>query len=106
MSTAEELTLWSALARDHGVMRSTVDPESRAWQDRADQALEQLAASGESFTASDLRRLVGDPENSACVGAVFLRASRACLIRCIGVQASSRIQRHAGLERIWEGTKP
>jgi hypothetical protein len=103
VSAQDELTLWSALARDHGTSRTMVDPESRAWQDRADAALEELAASGGSFTASDLRRIVGDPPNSACVGAVFLRASRARLIRCIGVQASSRVQRHAGLERIWEG---
>jgi hypothetical protein len=105
VSAAEELTLWSTLARDHGTSRTLADPESRAWQDQADLALEELAATGEPFTASDLRHRVGDPPNSACVGAVFLRASRARLIRCIGVQASSRIQRHAGLERIWEGTK-
>lgn len=101
--TQAELELWSSLARDHGAQRTLADPESREWQDAATRALEELAASGESFTASDLRRVVGDPPNSACVGAVFLRASRARLIHCIGVQASSRIQRHAGLERIWEG---
>jgi hypothetical protein len=103
VSTAEELTLWAGLARDHGAQRTLADPESRQWQDAADEALEELAANGKPFTASDLRRVVGDPPNSACVGAVFLRASRARLIRCIGVQASSRVQRHAGLERIWEG---
>jgi len=104
VSPAEELTLWSGLARDHGARCTLVDPESRDWQDRANAALEELAAGGGTFTASDLRRQVGDPTNSACVGAVFLRASPARRIRCIGVQTSSRIQHHAGLERIWEGS--
>lgn len=73
----------------------------RDWSDEALETLERLAADGIEFTADHLIELVGEPASPNAIGAVFGKASRAGLIRMVGVSTSRRISRHGGLQRVW-----
>jgi hypothetical protein len=77
----------------------------RDWSDAALDAITRLAASGRQFDADDVRDLVGEPPSPAAMGAAFRAAARARLIRCVGFETSSRITRHGGLQRVWEGVR-
>ena len=103
MSTAEELTLWSNLARDHGARRTLVDPLAREWQDRAEAILEELARSGAVFSAETLYDRMGPAPSDGAMGAVFLRASKAGRIVNVGITRAKRVSRHAGIVRTWRG---
>jgi hypothetical protein len=103
MSTAEELTLWSSLARDHGTSRTMVDPESRQWQDEAGVVLEELARSGTVFSAEDIYDRMSPAPSDGAMGAVFLRASKSGRIVNVGITRAKRVSRHAGVVRTWRG---
>jgi hypothetical protein len=62
------------------------------------EALARLCAAGarESFTAEDVRAVVGDPPNHAnSMGGVFLRAARRGVIVGVGWTRSTRREAHA-----------
>lgn len=101
--SAEELTLWSNLARDHGARRTLVDPLAREWQDRAEAILEELARSGTVFSAEDIYERIGPSPSDGGAGAVFLRASKARRIVNVGITRAKRVSRHAGVVRTWRG---
>lgn len=97
----EQLELGQAL-RDQGIAR--VDAaEDPAWRAAADVAIAELAASGEEFTAEDVRRIAGDPTHPNAMGARFRAAAQAGIIRRVGYRASSRVQLHAHPIAVWVG---
>jgi hypothetical protein len=75
----------------------------RDWSDAAADALRKLAARGMTFSAEDVRDLVGDPPTPNAFGAVFLQASRAGVIEPVGFVKSRRIQRHRSWTQTWRG---
>jgi hypothetical protein len=77
------------------------DPD---WANRAWDALIELARRG-VFSADDLIARVGSPESPSAVGGLFRRAARAGQIRCVGFTTSTRIARHGGVVRLWEGVR-
>ena len=91
-------------ARDDGV-GSVNGNTSQEWRDCCDQAIDELAATGREFVASDIMLLgVPDPANPNSLGGAFHRASRAGVIRCVGFAPSRRPSVHASIVRVWVGT--
>jgi hypothetical protein len=83
-------------------MAALFDP----WPDQADRAIAHLARMGRTFTAEDVRELAGDPDRPNAMGVRLLAAAKAGRIRQIGVERSSRPERHAGLVIVWQGVRP
>lgn len=89
--------------RDDGIRRTTrnMDP---TWRAQVDQAINQLAATGEPFTADSVRALgVPEPSSPQQWGARFQAAARAGVIRRIGYQPSQRASVHAHPVATWQG---
>lgn len=93
----------SAELRDAGV--EVVDAAvSEAWKRDADLAIDELAKSGNSFTAEDLRSMVGDPPNHPnAMGARFLKAAKRGLIIRVGYRQSQRESLHLHPIAVWKG---
>jgi hypothetical protein len=71
------------------------------WAERAERWFHSVNH-GVSFTADDLRELVGDPPaHGDAMGAVFRSAARAGLITCTGTTTSKRPDAHGRLLREW-----
>lgn len=102
--TQEEIDLWATRARDTGA-EAAIGSYADEWRRRADRVLAELASSGRTFTAEDIRHRAGDPSSPGALGALLLGASRAGMIRLEGITRSTRLQRHAGLVRVWVGSQ-
>jgi hypothetical protein len=89
-------------ARDTGAARAlSVDPTG--FRAAAEQAIEDLAASGVVFSAEDVRRRTGPPESDGAMGAAFLAASKRHRIVPVGLVQASRVTRHRSVLRTWIG---
>ena len=74
------------------------------WNDEADQAILELARSGEEFTADQLIERVGMPEHRNAVGARLSAAARRGWIQRTGDrQADNRAEQHARRVSLWIG---
>lgn len=92
----------AALAGQEAATRR-VDP---AWVAAVDTAIERLAATGQPFSAGDVRELVSDApggDHGNAWGPRFSRAHRNGVIRPTRALASRRRSRHGGLTREWVG---
>lgn len=75
-----------------------------AWQRDAEIILAARAATGEPFSAEDLRADgLGEPDKPARWGILFRLAAGEGLIVSVGVVNSRRAQRHGSLSRVWVG---
>lgn len=83
------------------LLERTLDNATPDWRTRAEQAIAQLAATEPWFTATNVRELVGEPDNPNRWGALFRNASRAGVIRGTGYLASGRKSRHQAPVRVW-----
>jgi len=96
-------------AKAEGVGRVLDSGRAWPWKLRALDVLEDLAASGEPFTADDLVAVTGLPESSTpnannAVGAVFNAVARRGLIVKTGAyRKSRRAVGHARVVAIWVG---
>jgi hypothetical protein len=91
------------LLRDQGVARANGSMD-RWWRSCATAGLVHLAALGRPFTADDLRDLgVPEPSHPNYVGALFIGASKAGVIRPVGFAQARRPSRHASWMRQWVG---
>jgi hypothetical protein len=90
--------------RDEGTARvSTNAPEE--WVALCDAIIRQLARSGEEFTAEEVRIWTGNPPHPNALGARFLVASKANLIRRVGYRNATRPEAHARVLRVYQGAK-
>ncbi|SCX37990.1 hypothetical protein SAMN03159343_0260 [Klenkia marina] len=91
------------LLRDEGIARAdeSLDGWTRScWQT----GIAYWASTGWEFTADEVRALgVPDPANPNAVGAQFMAAARAGLIRPMGFVQSRRPSRHGAWLRQWVG---
>jgi hypothetical protein len=72
-----------------------------AWWAAATKALDELAASGEPFTSSDLFALLGRPERGRQMGSFMAAARRHHKIVHVGVA----VGKHGQLVRVWRGAR-
>jgi hypothetical protein len=101
-----QLSLTGIELRDAGVS-SVTEHTPGEWRSAADQAIVALANKREPFTADDVRELVGDPPNHPnAMGARFLDAVRAGIIRQVGRSLPVRASRHASSVGLWIGVSP
>lgn len=99
----EQLPLdYGLTLRDAGAERVLINEGE--WKEAAAEAVRLLAHSGVPFTAEEVREIVGDPERTNAMGAVFLVASQAGLIEPCGYRIPSRASRHANRLRVWKGS--
>lgn len=88
--------------KEHGM--AVVDAaEGGEWKARTTAAIEEFAASGDEFTALEIRDIVGDPVHPNAFGARFNAAARAGIIRKVGYRNSSRPTLHAHPIAVWVG---
>lgn len=77
------------------------------WRVHAMEALRDLAALGEPFTADDVVGKVGLPDSGTnrnnAVGALFSAAAREGLIVRVGFRNTKRVAGHARVVSIWAG---
>lgn len=91
------------LLRDQGVACANGSMD-RWWRSTATAGLVHLAALGRPFTADDLRDLgIPEPSHPNYVGALFIGASKAGVIRPVGFAQARRPSRHASWMRQWVG---
>jgi hypothetical protein len=98
----EQLTMGQVL-RDVGTesVSANTPPD---WRGACDRAILLLAAQGKTFTAEDVRLVVGDPPNHPnAMGARFLAAARSGLIEKLGYGKPVRASSHASVIAIWRG---
>lgn len=103
---AHEPTLHDALAEARRGATNAELSLHTGWRLWAETALAQLAATGRSFTADDLRAIVGDPpdgEHVNGIGGMFLRASRDGSIEFVGYKTSTRPEARGRPVRVWRG---
>ena len=78
------------------------------WTDGALRAIEALAATGRTFSASQLRDdpyNLPDPAHPSHWGAVFSRARTEGLIEPAGYAPSSTSSRKGGVQRVWRAPR-
>lgn len=98
----EQMELGEVLKQD-GTSRADASADAW-WKATADQAIDHLAATGQPFTADDVRDLgVPDPSSPKAWGARFLSASRQGRIVRVGYQPSRRLSVHAHPVAVWQG---
>jgi hypothetical protein len=91
-------------ARKQAGMARADEHADAEWKARVDEAIEDLAATGERFTAEDVRAIAGDPpDHPNAMGARFNAAARRRLIRKVGYQLSNRASLHRHPIAVWEG---
>lgn len=74
------------------------------WKARWDAAIVELAATGRTFCADDVREIAGAPtDHPNAAGARFQAARRAGLIRHAGYRKSARDVLHAHPIALWIG---
>lgn len=76
-----------------------------AWHRACDATIANLAATGDPFTADDVRAVVGPPVAASpqAFGARFHAAHSAEVIVPVGFTTSDRPERHGGILRVWQG---
>ena len=90
-------------ARDRGMALASAN--AIPWRDQAMPVLEQLAATGRTFSAADITDVVGLPESRNAVGALFGGAARRGLIQRVGFTQATRRERHASTNSLWQGKR-
>ncbi len=96
--------LESMRQRDIGI--ELVLERRSAYRGDVEAAIRWFARDGKEFSADDVRTLVGDPPRGVStnlVGALFMGASRAGLIKAVGYTTSGRVIGHANTVRSWVG---
>lgn len=89
--------------RGHAVATHASDV---AWTEAANKAIRDLAASGEPFTAEDLRSIVGPPFGSHnAMGARFMAAAKAGIIRRVGSRQATRPEAAGRWLAVWRGVR-
>lgn len=89
--------------RDEGVA-SVNGHTPETWKDSAQLLIARLASTGETFTAEDVRREVGDPPaHWNAMGAQFIGAAKAGIIEKVGYTQPTRSSRHASVMAVWRG---
>lgn len=80
-----------------------------SWINQAEDAMRQLIAGGEPFSADDLLARVGSPDaehaangRNSTIGSLFGRYSAGGLIVAVGVAASQAPTRRGGMIRVWQ----
>lgn len=97
-----QMTLGEAL-KQIGTTRADLAAD-QLWKTLADAAINRLAATGEPFTADDVRALgVPDPSSPKAWGARFLTAARQGRIVRVGYVPSRRPSVHAHPIAQWRG---
>lgn len=87
--------------RGHELARFATDV---AWTVAADRAIRELAATGEPFTAEELRARVGPPVGSHnSMGPVFMRAARAGIIVGAAYRQATREAAAGRMLKVWRG---
>lgn len=90
--------------RDAGV--SSVNKNTpEEWKAACRLAIARLASTGETFTAEDVRKQIGDPPNHAnAMGAQFIGAAKEGIIQKVGYAQPMRPSSHARCIASWRGT--
>lgn len=103
--SADQLTIDVARARRDAGMTVATYATDIAWTRAADRSIAELAATGEPFTAEELRAIVGPPVGSHnAMGTVFLRAARAGIIIRVGSRQANRVEAAGRWLAMWRGT--
>lgn len=91
--------------RDEG-MRAAALNTNVPWKRLAQRALSELAASGQPFTAEDLRERVGRPLGShdSALSSLFGNAARRNEIVACGYTQATRAEARGRVLRVWRGT--
>lgn len=82
---------------------STEDIDDAQWSADAEAAIAELTASGRHFTADDLRKRVGVPEQRNRIGTAFMIAAVRGDIVVEGFRHSNARSRNRGIQRVWRG---
>jgi hypothetical protein len=90
--------------RDDGVTVARAATHT-GWRLTVDRVIADLAATGDDFTAEDVRARAGDPLASSpnTLGAAIAAAVRAGVIEQAGYQQARRPEAHARVLRVWRG---
>lgn len=91
-----------AQLRDEGMARALA-AEHEAWKERATEAVELLAATGQEFTSDHVRDLAGEPSRPNAIGGILNGAKRNGIITVVGFAQATRASRHASVMRVWRG---
>lgn len=105
-TTDDQPDLFTALEERDRAIRNAENSLHTGWRLWAETVLEHLIDSGATFTADDLRAVVGDPpdgEHVNGVGGLFLRASKAGRIAFAGYKVSTRPAARGRPVRCWRG---
>jgi len=97
----------SGLERKRDGQRFAETMVDNGWRTRADRVIDELAATGQSFTAETVRaRLADDAITPAAFGSRFTAAARRGAIRKTGHYIrAQRASRNAGVLAEWIGTR-
>jgi len=87
----------------------SVDPK-RDWMYDAHTAIDALVVryqrTGQTFTAEDLRRMIGEPEHCNWIGIAFRAAHNRGAITQEGFTLSHTKSRRGGVIRVWKAAQP
>src|SRR5688572_21066142 len=86
-------------SRSSGERRALSAVDGDDWSNAAWQVLVELARSGRTFSADDVMCEVGPAPSDGACGALFRAGAASKLIVAVGVTTSTRVRRHAGLQR-------
>lgn len=98
-----QITIGEALANE-GMVRAT----SASCPDAIevlDQIIARFAATGEPFSANEVRKHIPEGVRKAAVGGRFRHAARRGLIRPVGYVASTDPRTHGHPVRVWQGVE-
>jgi hypothetical protein len=101
-----EATAQAIAARNVGMATTFENDLNAEYRDRLLGAIEILAIRGETFCSDDARALAGDPPHWVhpnIAGSVFNAASRAGIIRAVGMGYSRRVIGHHNRVLLWVG---
>jgi len=106
------MTTQQQLLDDEGQVRADLGANAARngvhswWRIAAEATIADLAASGEEFTAEDVRDRVGTMVGrESALAAAFRVASRAGLITAVGWRTARRPEAHQRALRIWRGAR-
>lgn len=102
-----QLDLLAAMReRDLGV--ELVLERRSEYRTAVENAIAWLAEDGQEFSSDTVRAMAGDPPRGVStnlVGALFIAASKARVIRPVGWTTSARVVGHANAVRLWVGNR-
>jgi hypothetical protein len=82
--------------REYGA-ENVLSRESDEWISRVERAVDELLATGATFTVNDIRQRAGAPKHHNSVGAIMRRMMKSRDIGIVGYQKSDRPEAHARL---------